>query len=399
MKRERETTESDRKTKKQIFDTLKELEARWQLIQDYTNGLRDSNWKYVIHLIDDRGADPDWVLDIYTIPGNENSLYSSQMDTFYHVSALHIVCINGCVGVAKLLIQKGADVNAATKEEGWTSLHFAAMNGHADVANLLIRNGAHVNALAKDNLTNLHYAVLNGHVDVVNLLIRNGADVNAVTKINWTSLHIAIHEEHVDIAKLLIQNGADVNAATKETKCTSLRLAVERDYIDVAKLLIRNGADVNALDKKNMSALHFVCRYCLDSQGILPIVLTLISFGAKIDYDSIKADQRLILLRPIEERLEKLRNGERITHLYSNEEERFMWNIKFCLTWKYKVASFKAYYTIRSFVTFNGIFMAPGFDLGDKSIWGKKSLWGKVGTNWILPSYSTHCQCHYDNNV
>ena len=94
-----------------------------------------------------------------------------------------------------------------------------------------------------------------------------------------------------------------MNAATKETKWTSLRLAVERNYIDVAKLLIRNGADVNALDKKNMSALHYVCRYCLDSLSILPTVLTLISFGAKIDYDSIKADQRLILLRPIEERL------------------------------------------------------------------------------------------------
>ena len=32
-------------------------------------------------------------------------------------------------------------------------------------------------------------------------------------------------------------------------------------------------------------------------------------------------------------------------------------------------AAFKAYYVIRSFITYNGIFMAPGYELGEDTIW------------------------------
>jgi hypothetical protein len=59
------------------------------------------------------------------------------------------------------------------------------------------------------------------------------------------------------------------------------------------------------------------------------------------------------------------------TTLMSEEERRFMWNLAFSFTIKYRVAAFKAYYSIRSFITYNGIFMGPGYDLGDGSVWRK----------------------------
>ena len=36
-------------------------------------------------------------------------------------------------------------------------------------------------------------------------------------------------------------------------------------------------------------------------------------------------------------------------------------------------SAFKVYYVIRSFISFNGIFMAHGYDLGSDSIWRKSS--------------------------
>ena len=48
-----------------------------------------------------------------------------------------------------------------------------------------------------------------------------------------------------------------------------------------------------------------------------------------------------------------------------------MWNLAFSFTWKYRAAAFKAYYAIRSFITFHGIFMACEYDLGEESIWRK----------------------------
>ena len=46
-----------------------------------------------------------------------------------------------------------------------------------------------------------------------------------------------------------------------------------------------------------------------------------------------------------------------------------MWNLAFFLTLSYRGAAFKVYYIIRSFVTYNGIFMGHGYQLGDGSIW------------------------------
>ena len=46
-----------------------------------------------------------------------------------------------------------------------------------------------------------------------------------------------------------------------------------------------------------------------------------------------------------------------------------MWNLAFSFTIQNRAAAFKGYYTIRSFITFHGIFMADGYDLGEESVW------------------------------
>ena len=212
----------------------------------------------------------------------------------------------------------------------------------------------------------LHVATLNGHVDVAKLLIQKGADVNAVDKYYRTSLHRAALKAYVDIAKLLIQNGADVNAMGNANR-TSLHAAAGNGHIDVAKLLIQNGADMDVVDIWKQSALFYAsCR-----SKSAPVILELLCRGAKIDKKALVNDETG-LLDQIKERLEKLRNGEyRITNLCSNEENKFKWSLAFCLTLKAKVPAFQVYYKVRSFITFNGIFMAHGYDLGKGSIWRK----------------------------
>ena len=225
-------------------------------------------------------------------------------------------------------IERGVDVNDA-RGGGifeYTALHVAAMYENDDVAKVLIENGADVNAVDKNKRNPLHCPLLYGHADVVKVLIQNGADVNAVDKDKRTVLHHAARKGHVDVAEMLIQNGADVNAVEKIYKRTALHFALENEHA--------------------VLALQLVC------------------FGADIGKTSNK------LLRQVKERLNLLRSGRRIgTSLMSNEERYWMWNLAFLLTIQNPGASFKVYYTIRSFITFHGIFMAKGYELGNNNVW------------------------------
>ena len=174
----------------------------------------------------------------------------------------------------------------------------------------------------------------------------------------FTALHYAAKKGHVDVAKVLIQNGADVNAVN--TEMTALHYALVNGHDDVAKLLIQNGADVNAVNGwRKQAPLHSAA-----ADGRVVLTLQLLCFGASIHENALEDDETG-LLGPINKRIEMLRAGKRPeTSLMSNEERRFMWELAFSLTIQHRSAAFKAYYTIRSYITFHGIFMADGYDLG-----------------------------------
>lgn len=93
---------------------------------------------------------------------------------------LHIAALRNRIEVVKLLIERGADVNA---KGGWwvvTPLHWAADNGHTEMVWLLLEQGADVNARTEEHgYTPLHWAANNGHRATVELLIAAGADVYA----------------------------------------------------------------------------------------------------------------------------------------------------------------------------------------------------------------------------
>jgi hypothetical protein len=98
-------------------------------------------------------------------------------------TALHIAAGEGHLGVAKALIEAGADVNKQELDDlGRTPLMLAAAAGHTPVIMELIRAGANVNTaknFAGFNVnTALEEAVLNAHEACVLALIHAGADVH-----------------------------------------------------------------------------------------------------------------------------------------------------------------------------------------------------------------------------
>ena len=86
--------------------------------------------------------------------------------------------------VVKLLLEKGADVNAFDKETGRTALLAASAHGHENVVKMLLVNGADVNLVAETSTfgTALQAASEHGHETIVKALLENGADMNALAE-------------------------------------------------------------------------------------------------------------------------------------------------------------------------------------------------------------------------
>ena len=84
---------------------------------------------------------------------------------------------------------------------------FACMHGHIDAAKLLLEKGAELNAIPGGfdfAGTGLHYAALNGHRAMVDFLLAQGADRNIKdTKVSSTAAGWAEHGGHLEIRDLL----------------------------------------------------------------------------------------------------------------------------------------------------------------------------------------------------
>ncbi|RYC78851.1 hypothetical protein BFJ63_vAg18276 [Fusarium oxysporum f. sp. narcissi] len=129
----------------------------------------------------------------------------SMMPTDYFTD-LMLASYYGHRVVVKLLLKKGAGIEAKDSKHGRTSLSWAAKDGHEAVVKLLLEKGAGIepkapmgaDVEAKDReygLTPLSWAAGNGHEAIVKLLLEKGADVEAKdrqygrTPLSWAALN------------------------------------------------------------------------------------------------------------------------------------------------------------------------------------------------------------------
>jgi ankyrin len=145
-------------------------------------------------------------------------------------TALMVVARTSRVDAARLLLTRGAHVNAVEKWRGQTALMWAAAQGQPLMVRELIAAGANVNARATVNdwgrqvtaepraiyrptggLTPLLYAAREGCVDCVAALVDGGADINLPDPENISPLLLAVINMRFDAAAALIARGANPN--------------------------------------------------------------------------------------------------------------------------------------------------------------------------------------------
>ena len=118
-----------------------------------------------------------------------------------------ITAEKGDLGYIKWILNNGYDVNEKKPFKGATLLHYASHNGHIDLVKLLIKRGADVNAKDIKGYTPLFAASAGGHREVAEILLDNGANVHE-DPIKLNPLYAATNQRHHDTALLLVDRGA-----------------------------------------------------------------------------------------------------------------------------------------------------------------------------------------------
>jgi ankyrin repeat protein len=177
-------------------------------------------------------------------------------DPQYQITPLLNVAHYRQVEAAKLLISRGADVNARNSE-GNAALFVAVHQESMELAALFLEKGADVNAKNSFGYTPLRQACRWGNPEAVQLLLSKGADVNATDKEGDTPLHIAVEEHNEAVVKVLVDHHANVNAMGSFGGAPIHRAAA-KGMTAIVKLLVDAGADLSVKDRRGHTPMDLV---------------------------------------------------------------------------------------------------------------------------------------------
>ena len=113
------------------------------------------------------------------------------------------------------LLDKDPSLANAWAEDGFQPLGLASFFGHVNAARLLVERGAEVNSASRNDfkVMPLHSAAATGDPDVryelAKLLLEHGADPNARQQDDFTPLMAADQHEDERLRLLLVEHGAN----------------------------------------------------------------------------------------------------------------------------------------------------------------------------------------------
>jgi ankyrin repeat protein len=217
---------------------------------------------------------------------------------------LYSVVQSGSVELAKLLLDKGADVNNAGRSGGYgLPLIQAVQNNKKELVALFLERGADPNKSDRwGNYSPLFSAIERNNKEITALLIDKGADLNKNNSQGYSPLTQALQNVYGDSARefvsFLIDKGAKVNARDGRGM-TALQAAIMsyNSSSENIEMLLKKGADVNATNSEGLTVLHLLASPTVygDRNKLSDQLKLLLSKGADVNAKSKLGDTPLHL--------------------------------------------------------------------------------------------------------
>ena len=226
-----------RLTKKGVFLTQEVLEIIWRSASlhaknaEVLEGITSSKTAYGSVQDQFLGAiDHNELGDLKTWLAKGASI--SQTDR-YGDTPLTRAFSSGRLEISNQLLNAGASLN---KDQASNALMVTSRKGYNALTKLLILKGADVNAKDKIfNISALEGAVQAGQIETVRLLLTSGADINTKDGLNETSLWLAANYDMPQMVKMLLDLGADKNIKNIDGK-TPMMIAEEKQFDDITAI-------------------------------------------------------------------------------------------------------------------------------------------------------------------
>lgn len=172
------------------------------------------------------------------------------------VTPLRVAAWHGHFNIAKLLVERGANVNYAARKDIGTPIMSAALMGNESVMRLLFEKGADINNQAHTGGTALFCSCVRGLSALTALAIEMGANVNLRAFDGTTALHMIAMGGKVEDAAMLLQAGALPNVFRSDG-LTPLCFAAANGNLELCRLLLDAGVDPNHHADDGMSPLCY----------------------------------------------------------------------------------------------------------------------------------------------
>ncbi|KAK4881046.1 hypothetical protein RN001_004365 [Aquatica leii] len=155
-------------------------------------------------------------------------------------TALTLACFQGRHEVVSLLLDRKANVEHRAKT-GLTPLMEAASGGYVEVGRVLLDKGADVNAtpVPSSRDTALTIAADKGHCRFVELLLCRGAAVEVKNKKGNSPLWLAANGGHLSVVELLYNLSADIDSQDNR-KVSCLMAAFRKGHVKVVKWMVNH---------------------------------------------------------------------------------------------------------------------------------------------------------------
>ncbi|CAN9507800.1 unnamed protein product [Ophioblennius macclurei] len=121
-----------------------------------------------------------------------------------------------CTPMCHIMLDGGADPNAANKKTGVTVLMEAAKAGSLPLVRAILQRGGNPNALDQKHLSAVHYAATGGFFEVIQALSAYSASMSTVNLDKCTPLHYAAASGNANCCKFLAQRGCNPKLKNQE---------------------------------------------------------------------------------------------------------------------------------------------------------------------------------------